>query len=321
MNEPTQRYQLALEIGEEAIRRGKWQQALTCFQTALTGLPSEPRVYNGLGDTHMALEDHTRALACYKEAARLDTNTPTYIDKVAAVQEAQGAMDDAAVSRLAAGDAYWKQGHSEAAEAQWQAAVQLQGDLLAAYERLAMAGKRRGDREATARHYLALAERLRLNNRCLMALHVCYTALVECPECADAWPPTEAAWRCVAARDRRGGRTEARIESGDLVNAGLNFAQWQLAAIIHQNTLSAGGNAGPEAYIHLRQAILSEGQGRAGAAIASYEKAIAAGIVAPAAFFVMGLLYRLVGRRPDAQAALLLAAQHPLYERVIALLE
>ena len=36
-NDATHRYTLALEIGEEAIRQGKWQQALTCFQTALTG--------------------------------------------------------------------------------------------------------------------------------------------------------------------------------------------------------------------------------------------------------------------------------------------
>ncbi len=49
MTDPTQRYTLALEIGEEAVRLGKWQQALTCFQAALTGLPREPRVYNGLG--------------------------------------------------------------------------------------------------------------------------------------------------------------------------------------------------------------------------------------------------------------------------------
>ena len=65
MSDTIHRYVMALEIGEEAIRQGKWQQALTCFQAALNGLPHEPRDYNGLGDTHLALAERPRALACY----------------------------------------------------------------------------------------------------------------------------------------------------------------------------------------------------------------------------------------------------------------
>jgi len=320
MTESTQRYKFALEIGEEAVRLGKWQQALTCFQTALTGLPREPRVFSGLGDTHAALDDQARALACYKEAARLDANTPGYVDKVAAIQESLGLIAEAAGSWLVAGDIYWTHQEYETAEAHWEAAIQLQGDLLAAYERLAMAAKQRGDAQAAARHYLALAENLRQKDRCLMALHVCYTALAEFPDPPTVWSATEEAWRCVATRDRRNQPSETRIETGDLLNAGAEFAQWQLTAVIHQSMLSIGDRTNPEAYIHLRQAILNEGRGRAGAAIASYEKAIATGVTLPAIFFVLGLLYRLVGRRQDERAALLLASRHPFFERVVALL-
>ena len=106
MSDSTHRYTLAIEIGEEAIRQGKWQQALTCFQTALTGLPREPRVYNGLGDTHTALSDRGRALACYKEAARLAGNNAEYVNKVAAAQEHLGMIPDAARSRLISGDMF-----------------------------------------------------------------------------------------------------------------------------------------------------------------------------------------------------------------------
>ena len=77
MTDTTHRYVLALEIGEEAIRQGKWQQALTCFQTALTGLPREPRVYNGLGDTHLSLADRGRALACYKAVSYTHLRRPS----------------------------------------------------------------------------------------------------------------------------------------------------------------------------------------------------------------------------------------------------
>jgi hypothetical protein len=66
---------------------------------------------------------------------------------------------------------------------------------------------------------------------------------------------------------------------------------------------------------------LHEGRGRAGLAVAGYEQAIAAGLRMPAAFFALGLLYRLLGRQSDAQAALTLAAQDPFYRQAVALLD
>ncbi len=321
MTDTTHRYVLALEIGEEAIKQGKWQQALTCFQTALTGLPREPRVYNGLGDTHLALADRGRALACYKEAARLAGDNADYVHKVADIQESLGLLADAARSRLIAGDILWSHGRFDQAEAEWTNVLALEQNSAAARERLAVAGRRRGDLSAATRHYLALADTLRREGRCLMALHICYTLLSEMPDSQIIWSAADKAWRCVAARDKRHQAPDARVEPGDLLNAAADFAQWQLAAEIRQSTLRATNNANPEAYIHLRQAILNEGYGRAGMAMAAYEKAIAAGLNAPAVFFALGMLYRLVGRRADSRAALLLAARHPLYRRAAALLD
>lgn len=321
MTDTTHRYTLALEIGEEAIRQGKWQQALTCFQTALTGLPREPRVYNGLGDTHMALADRGRALSCYKEAARLAGDSAEYVNKVAEVQETLGLLPDAARSRLISGDIFWNKGLVENAEAQWSHAVNLQGDLIAARERLALARQHHGDTDGATRHFLALADILRRDGRCLMALHICYTAMSDLPDSQMVWSATDQAWRCVAIRDRRDNRQIAHVEPGDLLNAAAEFAQWQLAAEIRQSTFPSAKAARPEAFIHLRQALLNEGYGRAGAAISFYEKAAATGLTSPALFFALGLLYRLVGRRQDARSAHLLASRHPFYRRAVALLE
>ena len=85
--------------------------------------------------------------------------------------------------------------------------------------------------------------------------------------------------------------------------------------------MQGANGANAESAIYLRQAILNEGYGRAGVAIAFYEKAVTAGLNEPAAFFALGLISRLVGRRQDARAALRLAARHPLYRRAVALLE
>ena len=320
MTDKTHRYELALEIGEEAVRQGKWQQALTCFQTALTGLPGEPRIFDGLGDTHLALADRARALACYKEAARLSGDNASYLDKVAAVQERLGMTPDAAHSYLVAGDILWRQRRVDDAQSRWEQALRLRGDMLGAHERLALACQSRGDVAGTARHYLALADILRRDGRCLMALHICYVALTMLPENRIVWAATEQSWRCVAARDQTAG-PGGRVESGDLVNAAAEFAQWQLTAEFRQSTRHEIEAAQVARNAHLRLAMLNEGRGQAGAAIAAYEKAIAAGLKLPAVFFALGLLYRLVRRHTDARAALTLAAQHPFYRRAVALLD
>ena len=192
--------------------------------------------------------------------------------------------------------------------------------MLAAHERLALARHRRGDVSGAIIQYLTLADILRGKGRCLMALHVCYTALIDRPDDQIVWSATERAWRCVAARGRRE-LDAAHVEPGALVNATADFAQWQLSAFIRQSSLPGASSANAEAAIYLRQAILSEGNGRAGTAITFYEKGIATGVNEPAAFFALGLLYRLVDRRQDARAALQLAARHPLYRRAVALLD
>lgn len=321
MTDRTHRYEMALEIGEEAVRQGKWQQALTCFQTALVGLPREARIYSGLGDTHLALADQSRALACYKEAARLGAGNPLYMEKVAYLQERLGQFHDAAGSYLVTGDQLWQQGQAEAAETRWKQALGLRGDMLGVHERLAMACRYRGDVPGVVRHYLTLADLLRREGRCLMSLHVAYTALTLMPDNSLAWAATERSWRCVAARDQGEGHLAARVEPGDLMNAAAEFAQWQLTAGFRQSTQRPMSPEEAAPYAHLRQAMLHEGRGHAGQAIAAYEGAIAGGLQSPAIFFAVGLLYRLVGRRTDAHAALTLAARHPFYRRAAALLE
>lgn len=331
MTTTVRRYELALDIGEEAVRQAQWQQALTCFQTALTGLPHEPRVYAGLGDTHLALADLGRALACYKEAARLAGDNPIYTGKAAALQERLGMLPDAAQSYQLAGDILWNRQEFDSAAAAWKQAVALQSDMLGAHERLAMDFQRRGDPLGAARHYLALAHGLRQQGRFLMALHVCCTALTDLPENRMVWEAAEETWRSVATRDwathdrathdRRAYYRPSRVEPGALLKAAADFAQWQLTAEYRQSTLRRDAVQRAARDAHLRRAMLSEGHGQAGQAINAYEKAIAAGLDMPAAFFALGLLYRLVGRRSDAHAALLLASRHPFYRRAIALLE
>jgi tetratricopeptide (TPR) repeat protein len=320
MTDSTHRYELAMEIGEEAVRQGQWQQAMTCFQTALSGLPREPRVYNGLGDTYLALVDGPRALACYKAAARLAPDIPDYPDKIATLQLHLDLPEEAARSYLMAGDIYWKRERPELARDRWERAAGLLPDRVAPHERLAMYHRRRGDAGSAIRHYLVMAEILWRERRCLMALHTCYTALALEPENPHVWSETERAWGCVAARDGTGNGRLTHIEPGGLVNAAAEFAQWQLSAELHQRTVQASGGQHHVYDGLLRQAMIHEGHNRAGLAIQFYERAIAAGLDSPAVFFALGLLYRLMGRQSSARAALTLAGRHPFYARAAQLI-
>lgn len=320
MDKNTHRYELALEIGEEAVRRGQWQQAMTCFQTALSGLPKEPRVYNGLGDTYQALADIPRALSFYKEAARLAPDIPDYPDKMANLQAQLEMPESAAQSSITAGDIYWKRQRPDEARERWEHAVSLSSTMVGAHERLALLYRQRGDIGGSIRHHLVLAELLHREGRCLMALHNCYQALSLAPDNPLVWAATEQAWSCVAARRRHDSNNASPVEPGGLVNAAAEFAQWQLTAELHHRITRGANGAAAARYDLLRQAILNEGYNKAGPAIQYYELAIAAGIDMPAAFFALGLLYRLVERPDDAQAALTLAGRHPFYARARELL-
>jgi tetratricopeptide (TPR) repeat protein len=317
----THRYEMALEIGEEAVRQGKWQQALTCFQTALTGLPREPRVYSGLGDTHLALSDRNRALGSYKEAARLAGDNPAYIEKVARLERDMGRPAQAAQSYLLAGDILWSQGQTEQAEARWEQGLELQSDMVSLRERLALACRRRDDVAGAVGHYLALARILRREGRCLMSLHVCYTALPLKPKDQELWTATEQAWKCVAARDGSKEEIDSDADNNLLLSAAVEFAQWQLAAEIRQSTLRLTEGENPDRFIHLRQAMLNEGYDNTGAAISFYEKAIARGLDSPAVFFVLGRVYQAAGRQGDARASFALASRHPFYRKAVTLIE
>lgn len=319
MSTQRHRYELAMEIGEEAVRQGHWRQALTCFETALVGLPEEARVYNGLGDTYRALAEHDRALSYYKEAGRLADGDSLYIEKIAALQEEMGQTADAAAAYRHAGDRLWHEGEHDRARANWEQSARLEPERPGIQQRLAMSDEWRGDVAGAVGHYLLQANALRHDGQCLAALHVAYLALAFQPEDGAVWQVADDAWRCVATRQLGQGRAAARVEPGDLVSAATEFAQWQLTNQLRENVAQSAGRAAGDLF--LRGAMAHEAAGRAGQAILAYERAIVAGAQLPAVFFAVGLLYRLVGRRADARAALTLAARHAFYRRVVALLD
>lgn len=314
------RYELAIRVGVEAVRQGKWQHAIMCFEAAKDGLPEDPRVFVGLGDAYLGQGDLSRAQLFYEQAARINPREPLFLDRVAEARARQGDTQEAARALILSGDILWERKETAAAAKRWQRAAAMRPDSPSAHERLAVLHRYEGDRSATIRHYLALADTLREQGRRVAALHICTVALQLAPDDEAVLEATEAAWRQVVLAHERVPDTGQRLRPSDLSGAANELAQWQLTTAFRQGTLATPNPKRLERNILLGQALLNEGSGRAGQAIDCYEQVIAAGMHSPALFYVLGLLYRLVGRPADARAALTLAARDPFYRQAVALL-
>ncbi len=314
------RYELAVRVGVEAIRQGKWQHAVMCFDAAKEGLADDPRVYLGLGDAHLGMGDTHKAQLYYEQAARMNPREPAFLDRVAEARARQGDTTEASRALIMSGDLLWERKEIEAAGKRWRRAVSLRPDSPGAHERLAMLHRYEGNSSATVEQYLVLADTLQKQGRRVAALHICTMALQLAPNNTAVREATDAAWHKVAVANERAVGPNPRIRPGDLTNAANELAQWQLTSAFRQSTLATPNAARLERNILLGQALLNEGSGHAGRAIDCYEQVIAGGLQLPAVFYVLGLLYGLVGRKADAQAALTLAARDPFYRQAVALL-
>jgi hypothetical protein len=123
-------------------------------------------------------------------------------------------------------------------------------------------------------------------------------------------------------------RATATVLPGSLLTAALSLAQWQLTQEVRRLPppliLDHSGQSGYHENVQqvlrhgaLQHALYQETRSNAGGAIAAYERAISYGLRLPAAFFALGLLYRLVGREIDARCALRWAAQDPFYRQAV----
>jgi tetratricopeptide (TPR) repeat protein len=319
----TSRNELVLEVGQEALRQRKYDHALACFRTAKEQMPNDARVFAGMGQAYRGLGQLKRARSHFEKAARLDPAEALYLIAIAELREGAGERLEAAQARLLAGDTYWRSGRDAAALAEWDQAARLHPEAAGIEERLARYYLRQGDKGEAVGHYLRLADGLVAQNRRLAALHVCTTALALAPDDPRAREATDRAWRAVARRGPEGSLLQGEAQPGDLVTAANELAQWQLTAVFRAGAKGSGAGESGQAQrnVPLGQALLHEGRGRAGLAVAGYEQAIAAGLRLPAVFFVLGLLYRLLGRRDDADAALTLAARDPFYRQAVALID
>ena len=179
------RFQQALRRGFELNSAEKWQEAIPAFRAAINEFPQQPLPYAGLGEACFGLKQTDRALDCFKLAARYSGGNIEYLRKVADLQERLGRLTDASQTYLAAGEIHFRRRELDDALANWERAIRLNPNLLAAHQRLAVVFQRLNDTKRAVREYLAIARILQMNGDEKKALQMCMAARRLDPENND----------------------------------------------------------------------------------------------------------------------------------------
>lgn len=170
------RYKEALRRGLAHNVAGEWEAAVPAFRLAIREFPKQPQPYAGLGEACFGLKQLGRALDCYKLAARYSNGQIAYLRKVADLQERLGQLTDASRTYMAMGEIYLRRRELDAAVANWERAVRLDANLLAAHQRLASVFQRQNDIKRAVREYLAIARALQMRGEQRKALRMALAA-------------------------------------------------------------------------------------------------------------------------------------------------
>lgn len=179
------RYQQALRRGFELNHAEKWQEAVPAFRAAINEFPQQALPYAGLGEACFGLKQTDRALDCFKLAARYSGGNIDYLRKVADLQERLGRLTEASETYSAAGEIHFRRRELDDALANWERAIRLNPNLLAAHQRLAVVFQRLNDNKRAVREYLAIARILQMNGENRKALQMCMAARRLDPENKD----------------------------------------------------------------------------------------------------------------------------------------
>lgn len=170
-------YKEAGNKGRSFIWEQRWEDAVRAFQIAISGLPNEPDLYDGLATAYRGLNQLDKALENYQMAARLSKGEAIYMSQVADVQEQLGQYQNAAQTYMVLGEMKLRDRRLDEAVDRWLMAVSLDPTLLKAHQRLAAVYARQKQIEQAVNEYMIVARLYEKQNDAGRALEACQTAL------------------------------------------------------------------------------------------------------------------------------------------------
>jgi tetratricopeptide (TPR) repeat protein len=150
-------FQKAMNDGHSAAWDQEWDKAVAAYRQALQEFPDQPKALNSLALALYQLGNFEESLQIYKNVAKLSTDDPVPMEKVAQLSERTGDLKAAVDAALRAGDLFLKQRDTEKALENWVRVTNINPENAIAHSRLAQVHEKLGHTQQAVIEYLAIA--------------------------------------------------------------------------------------------------------------------------------------------------------------------
>ncbi len=291
----------ALKKASNAAWDQRWDMAIKEYRRALTEFPEDASAHGGLA---LALQETNKfedALAEYKFLAKLQSDDPVPLARVALLLERMSRKSEAVAAYMQLAEMYQLQKQMNKAVEAWRKASALDPDRAEPHEKLAASFTEAGHDGPAAREWLALAKLAQRGGD--------FARATQCVERAIMLEPDNTHARFLMNElTGRGATLEAQAGSSP-VELARHGALKRLAAMLLEDKTpwrreDSGGRSGVDVDSLLARALDAQQQGQTREAIDLYEQILAAGMVRPEVQFNLALLYQNSLRHDDAVALL-----------------
>ncbi len=165
-------YQSLMSKGHSAAWDLDWVSASGFYRQALDEIPGDSQALLSLGLALFEMQDYREALDIYQQAAKIETEDPIPVEKVAQISEKIGEDPIAVPAAMRAADLYLARGDVEKAIENWSLVTRLDPHHLMAHSRLALAHERMGRNAQAVTEYLSVASLLQHTGKLSDAVQV-----------------------------------------------------------------------------------------------------------------------------------------------------
>lgn len=308
-------YNAAMKRAADLAWRKKWSAAIQEYGKALDEFSRDVTALTGLGLAYVETHQLEKALSAYETAANAAPDNPEVIERLGQTFARLARWPEAGRAYVAAAEAHLRLRDVPGAIGMWRQAAMLSPENLEAHSHLAQVYEQQGEKRRAARHHLIMARVEERKGKHSQAVQQCEAARRLDPNSGEARQVLEALRSGQPLPDGPTARLQPDAEGRRTLDSFVVFDDIEMetarllpdeqgaspADLLREYALaqladavfSADGD--PQARgvnMLLGQAADLQTRGLTDRAIATYEKALGAGVDRPAIHYNLGLLYR-----------------------------
>jgi tetratricopeptide (TPR) repeat protein len=311
-------YLNSMRQGHSAAWDQRWEQAARYYREALSEAPDDYLALNSLGLSLMEQGQYDEALQVYRKAAKRSPEDPAPQENMAKIYEAQNRIEEAVLLSFQAADLYLKAHNADRAVQNLQRVSAYRPQNMRAHTQLAVIYERIGRLPSAVKEYLAAATITQHNGDPQTARQMVEYALKIQPnsqEAISAYEKLRAGKLLPEYKPGKSGPLKGSLQRDagrhreplrDPVEDATHYALGVIADLVLDpsetnplfQSLRLSNDEKPgksemeriTALNHLLAAVEAHSRGRSVQAASEAEKAINAGVVHPAVYFLLGFL-------------------------------